>query len=297
VVLREGESLDLADAALRLAPEPPSRRERRAILARIDSLAAAVGRDLSEDMTPRQKLEVVNRIFFEELELRGTLDVDDPAGLSLQALLERREGTCVTLVILYLAVAERAGLTLHGAATPEHLYILHGGDKARINVETLERGAFVENSAYRRPHRMADESVERGILMAPLSKQAVLAHLVSNRGVLALRDGSVKAALREFDSALRLHAELPAAHYNRGLAHLALEDYAAAREDFTRAIELHPLDAQAFNNRGIASLRLGDPQGARRDFESALRIKPALREARDNLRLLGSGHDPEPTPL
>lgn len=282
----QGDQLDLLDAALRLDPARPSRRFRRRIHAEVDELASiALGR-LPIPATVDGRVEALNALLFKDMQVRGELAPASPRGLSIRSLLEERQGTCVSLVILYLALAERLSLEATAAATPTHLFVRVQTSAGAMNIETLDGGASITDSVYRKRHPMADESINSGVFMTPLSKQAVLAHLLNNRGVLAARIRNHAAAIHEFDSALLLGPAVNAAYYNRGLSDLALEHPGDAIEDFSHAIELHPLDAQAYNNRGIAHLRLKESELAREDFGAALRIKPAMREARENLNKL-----------
>jgi regulator of sirC expression with transglutaminase-like and TPR domain len=215
------------------------------------------------------------------------MTLSDPRSLALPDLLKSKRGTCVSLVILYLSVAERLGLNVHAAATPVHLFVRYEGPEGVINIETLEQGRTVEDAEYRHRHRITDTSVERGIFLRPLAKRAVIAHFLSNRGAIASKEGRREDALRDFDAALELFPDLEVAWDNRGLEHLKAGEFEAARTDLTKPIELHPLDAHAFNNRGLAAFKLGDKDAARKDFDQAMRIDPGLKEARDNLLLLG----------
>jgi len=295
VVLR-GESFDLAEAALRLAPEAANRRDRRETLRRIDELAGRVTTALPPGATPRQTLDVINDVLFTKEGFRGTISLSDPSSPSIPQLLRDKRGTCVNLVILYLAIAERLGLDVHAAATPVHLFVRYDGPDGVINIETLEQGRTVDDAEYRRRNRIADSSVERGLFLGPLSQRAVIAHFLSNRGAIASRGGRREDALADFDAALELYPDLEAAYYNRGLEQLKAGQFEAARADLTKAVELHPLDAQAFNNRGLAELKIGDAAAARRDFEEAMRIEPGQKEARENLKLLGQPAAAAPAP-
>ncbi|MBI3448832.1 MAG: tetratricopeptide repeat protein [Acidobacteria bacterium] len=245
---------------------------------------------LPRDATPRQMIDAINEELFAKAAFHGTMSLADPNSLSIPQLLKDKRGTCVTLVILYLAIAERLGLEVHAAATPVHLFVRYEGPEGIINIETLEQGRTVEDAEYRRRHKIADSSIDRGLFMRPLPRRAVIAHFLSNRGAIASREGRREDALEDFDAALELYPDLEAAYYNRGLEHLKAGDLEEAKADLTKAIELHPLDAQAFNNRGLSNLKLGNPEAARRDFEEAMRIDPGQKEARENLKLLGAGH-------
>jgi regulator of sirC expression with transglutaminase-like and TPR domain len=257
----------------------------------VDALAQEVQKRMPPGAEPRHLLEVISDVLFRQEMFRGTLALDNPKSLSLSAVLKDKAGTCVSLVILYLAVAERVGVRVKAAATPVHLFVRYEGPGGPLNVETLEQGRFLDDATYRRRNRMDNESVQRGIFMTLLPDSAVLAHFLSNRAVIYSKAGEHRKALKDFEQALKLYPDLVAAYYNRGLEYLRRGKFEKARADFSEAIDRHPLDAQAFNNRGLANLKLGDREAAKRDFEEALKIAPGLKEAAQNLRLL---QQPEP---
>ena len=278
--------------ALDLSPLPVTRDERRRVFDRIEALAAhAQARALSPSVGER--LQAISRVLFVEEGFKGSLDVTESASLSINEVLEKKAGTCLSLVILYLAVAKRAGLEVHAAATPVHLFVRYEGPDGVLNVETLEGGRFLDEETYRRRHRIDESSIDRGIFLRPLPDEAVLAHFLSNLGALHSAAGLHRRAMRDFKKALKLYPDLVAAWYNRGLEQLNHGDFEEARSYLSRAIELHPLDAEAFNNRGLANLRLGDRLAAERDFQEALRLEPGQKEARRNLELLRVGTGPE----
>jgi len=283
---RQGDHFDFAEATLRLDPQATHRRERKDALRQIDDLAERVKAALPAAASPKQTIDAINDLLFTKEGYHGTIALADPNSLSISKLLETKRGTCVSLVILYLAIAERVGLDVHAAATPIHLFVRYEDPEGIVNVETLEGGRTVEDADYRRQHRMTDSSIDRGLFMRPLTKRAVIAHFLSNRGAIASRDGRKEEALEDFDAAIELYPDLEAAYYNRGLEHLKAGELEAAKADLTKAIELHPLDAQAFNNRALAEIKLGDTAAAKRDFEAAIRIDPAQKEVRENLKRL-----------
>ena len=195
---------DLAEKALRLSPGNPSRQERREALRRLDTIAARIRAVLPAGATTQESLEVVNRMLFEQEGFRGTMGLEDPRSLSIEALLDEKKGTCVSLVILYLSVLDRLGIPAEAAATPVHLFVRIESATGTLNVETLEGGRLLTEEDYRRRNRMTDGSIERGIFMKALPRAAVLAHLLSNRGVISARAGRHRRAMRDFREALNL---------------------------------------------------------------------------------------------
>jgi Flp pilus assembly protein TadD len=85
---------------------------------------------------------------------------------------------------------------------------------------------------------------------------------------------SPKAALANFDKALKLWPDFIDAHVRRGVTLADMGDTYEAEASFNRAIALSPVDFRAYYNRG--KLRLADnrPQEALGDLDKATTLKP-----------------------
>ncbi len=101
------------------------------------------------------------------------------------------------------------------------------------------------------------------------------ATILNDRAVAYSRTGQIKLALDDFNRAVQLFAEYPAAYNNRGNLLLSAGQYAEAVKDFDRAILLAPGYAAAHSNRANARLKLGQTAEAVIDFTRAIELMPA----------------------
>jgi len=96
-----------------------------------------------------------------------------------------------------------------------------------------------------------------------------------NRGIILLRRGDYRRALRDFDMAIELQPDLAEAHLNRGAALRNIDDAAGAVAALNRALELGPREpARAYYNRGIAHEDLGELRAAYGDYRRASELAP-----------------------
>lgn len=93
-------------------------------------------------------------------------------------------------------------------------------------------------------------------------------------GVRFLNGGDTKAAMADFDVALRLDPRNGDAHAGRGILLLFRRDFDGAAAEQTRAIELAPRNAVAFAYRSTALYWKGDLDGAIADGSAAIRLSP-----------------------
>lgn len=101
------------------------------------------------------------------------------------------------------------------------------------------------------------------------------ATFLNDRAVAYTRTGQIKLALEDFNRAVQLFAEYPAAYNNRGNLLLSVGQHAEAIKDFDRAILLAPGYAAAHSNRANARLKLGQTAEAVIDFTRAIELMPA----------------------
>lgn len=101
------------------------------------------------------------------------------------------------------------------------------------------------------------------------------AAVLNDRAVAYVRIGQPKLALEDYNRAVQLFAEYPAAYNNRGNLLLVLGQNAEALKDFDRAVLLAPGYAAAYSNRANAKVKLGQLDGAIGDFTKAIELLPA----------------------
>ncbi len=101
------------------------------------------------------------------------------------------------------------------------------------------------------------------------------ATILNDRAVAYARLGQPKFAIEDYNRAVQLFAEYPAAYNNRGNLLLALGQHTEAIKDFDRAVLLAPGYAAAYSNRANAKIKLGQFDDAILDFTKAIELMPA----------------------
>ena len=105
-----------------------------------------------------------------------------------------------------------------------------------------------------------------------------------NRGILLTSARRYRAALDDFNHALKLKPGVPEAFANRGNVYLMKGQLKSAIADYTRAIEGHsPKLFAVYFSRGLAYEALDRIPQAIADFQAALALNPDCAEAREAL--------------
>lgn len=231
--------------------EPGSVPAARPVLA--ESLYAyrvRLGPALAAARSPEEKAARLNAFFFDSLGM-APLDADTTLAASVPSLaLAQRRGSCVALVLLYLAVGRSLDLPLVPVFLPGHVAVrLRPAPGEPINIETLRRGITRTDSFYRE------------------------AFSLGKRPWYSLGDARPEQALA-------------ALLFNMANARLAGGDAETAAGEYSLVAELLPGFPEALGNLGVCAFRQGDREDAARRFRAAF-AGDSLSPARENLANLG----------
>ena len=118
---------------------------------------------------PDAQVEALNHFVFVNLGLRASQDLKNPDNLLPSRVLDRRQGYCVGIAAIYLALAERLELPIFAVATPSHVLLRYDDGTTRINIETLQGGTGVTDEQYIREQKIPEKSIRRGVFMRILT--------------------------------------------------------------------------------------------------------------------------------
>ena len=110
-----------------------------------------------------------------------TYDFADPLGRKssnqlLATYLRTRRGNCVSMPMLFVALAQRLGLDVTLSTAPHHVFVKYHDDAAGrwINLETTSGANPARDVWLRQLFPMTDEAIANGIYMKALSKKEAL---------------------------------------------------------------------------------------------------------------------------
>jgi regulator of sirC expression with transglutaminase-like and TPR domain len=123
-LVADDSSLPLLEAAIAVAQDEMPQLDVQGVLAEVDELAERLCRRVPADAAPLQRLRLLNPYFFQELGFAGNVnDYYDPQNSLLPVVLETRRGIPITLALLYIELAQRAGLQADGVCFPGHFLV------------------------------------------------------------------------------------------------------------------------------------------------------------------------------
>ena len=227
---RPERAIDLGLGALLIAQIEHPGLEVKAELARIDALAARVGRG---------DVHRLRRFLFEDEGFAGNADdYYDPRNSCLNDVIDRRLGIPITLSVLVIEVGRRVGLAVEGIGLPGHFMaaadgILFDPFNGGAVVSRAEAGAVVA--------RVLGRAVplEDGHF-APVSKPQILVRMLANlRSVYVDREAWSKARA-VLERLMLLDPETPGHVRDYGTVLMKEGDFARGASQWERYLALHP---------------------------------------------------------
>ena len=197
LVRRKEERLDLAMAALLIAKEEYPRLSIEDYMERLDYLGAEYAIDLPVDLTPELTCRTLTKLLVDVHGFHGNQEAYYDANNSyLNQVLERRTGIPITLSILYIEVARRAGIVLLPVSFPGHFLVRHSSDTS-FYIDPFNNGRMLSLDDCRemiaRTHPNAEFSES---MLGSATKRQVISRLLLNLKGIYTHAEDAERALR-----------------------------------------------------------------------------------------------------
>jgi tetratricopeptide (TPR) repeat protein len=227
-------------------------------------------------------LNIINDYLYKELKFKAVSKADDPLDLFLDSVVDRRQGYCLSLSILYLSLAERLGLPVYGVVVPGHFFVRYDDGKTRFNIETTSDGVSPPDSHYVEKFKITGKEPDSTYLKN-LNKVQTLGCLFNNLGNLYQEANNVNAAQWSLEAAVEINPSLALSHTNLGNVYLKQGNFDKAVAEYKKALHTSDDDAKTHNNLGNAMGSVGRYADAVREYKIALDLDPNLTEAYRNI--------------
>ena len=274
--------LDLSEAARDDLPDPEI--DTSDCLEQIDSISRDCARRLREGASGPEAVGVLNECLFDRLGLEPVFEDDGGlATLFPDSVLRKKRGSCLALAGLYLAVASRLELPVHGVVVPGHFFVRYEDDRSRVNVELLRRGIPRTDAFYAERFRVPEGS---GAYLRNLDARetfAVFLFNVANACRDAARSGQQGCPddAARTDEAMRLYERvvdalpgLAEAHGNLGVLDFRAGEVDRAIARFEKALSANPGLAGVHLDLGAAYQSRGQMEEAEAAYTAGLRVAP-----------------------
>jgi len=258
----DDERIDLLRAALAIARAEYPDLRLEPYIARIDSLGRRVCSQVSDYGDANATIAAINRVLFDQEHFRGNREhYYDPRNSFLNEVLDRKLGIPISLSIVYLEVAKRAGLPLFGVGMPGHFLLKHYDPEGRqVLIDVYDRGAIVSSGECQ---NKLDEIYLGHLDLRPeflvaVSKRQILTRMLNNLKNIYASSRNFRKALLIVDMVLAIYPRSPEDVKQRAMLRYSLDDWRGAVDDLDDYLKMSPDASDADEIRETAlSIRRG----------------------------------------
>jgi len=241
---------DLAAPAFLVARIEYPRLDPSPYLDRLDQMGDAafhfVAKDPGHDAPLGARIDAVNRYLFGQLGYAGNREqFDDPRNSCLNEVMDRKKGIPITMSIIYVEIARRAGVRAEGVNFPGHFLVrclqdLHTDDPSEgLIVDPFHAGAILNEAECRKllePH--IDEAAFDPLLLARATRRQILVRMLLNLKKLYVKMHSFPQARATTDALLALQPSSLADLRDRGFLAYHMNDFSRALRDLEEYLKV-----------------------------------------------------------
>ena len=205
------------------------------------------------------KVIALNGYLFDELRFVGNeADYEDPRNSFLNEVIDRRTGIPITLSLLYMEVARRAGLPVEGVNFPGHFLLRCRAGRGLPYVEDLiidpfHGGALLSRDLLARQsggqNNDEDPAAFESRLLPRATKPQILSRMLLNLKRVYVNMQSFPQARDVTDLLIAVDPSAISELRDRGLLAYHLKDFPAALRDLQAYLKLIPSGAQGDDER------------------------------------------------
>lgn len=272
---------ELAPAALAIARVEYPSLDPEPYLARLDRMGeqAAVRLGDAADLSGGESVRAFNEYLYDEVGFTGNRDhYDDPRNNFLNEVIDRRTGIPISLAVIYLEIARRAGLRVDGVNFPGHFLLrvhdsVEGEAAEAVIIDPFHGGALLSEFDCRhllRQH-VGDEAAFDRTLLAPATRHDIVVRMLVNLKRLYVRMRSFPQARLISSLLLTVDPSAVSELRDRGLLAYHLQDFAGALHDLEEYLRLAPKTSEPGQPDLLAATGDGE-DNAREEEDDATQI-------------------------
>jgi regulator of sirC expression with transglutaminase-like and TPR domain len=235
----------LLEAAIACGQDDEPTLDVQGVLAEVDGLGERLKRRIPADSVALQRLRYLNRYFFQELAFGGNVNhYYDRRNSYLHEVLHMRRGIPITLALLYIELAQHAGLKALGVSFPGHFLVKLPMGRGEVVLDpfsghSLSREDLEERlQPYRRQHGLTgDLEVPLGLFLQSAAPRDVLGRLLRNLKEIHRRNADVPRGLAVQHRLVALFPQAWEERRDRGLLLAAAGQPAGAAQDLNMYLE------------------------------------------------------------
>lgn len=229
--------IDLLRAAFLIARADNPDLEVAPYLEQVERMGRGARAAADARTTAADKLEAVIRHFCDDLGFRGSrTEYYHRSNSYMNEVIDDREGIPITLTVLFMDVARRAGLDVAGVAAPGHfLARLENGaaEPGEVRLIDIFSGKVISLQEAEKIWGLPPGEED----LAPAAKRAIVSRMIRNLLGCALREGDEPVMLRYLDLILAVDETSAIDRWLRARLRFRAKDIEGAEDDLGRLLD------------------------------------------------------------
>lgn len=126
---KHNDQYSLFEAVLSISAIHYPKMDVSALRSEMDRITRDVWLEMNEELTPLEKVQIFNHIFFEIYSFYGNKgNLSAPQNSLIKDVLESKKGNSVSISILYLEIARRLNMPIYGVDLPQNFVLAYVND-------------------------------------------------------------------------------------------------------------------------------------------------------------------------
>ena len=127
--------------------------------------------------------------------------------------LDSKEGSCITMPLLYYIIGKELNLPLYWVKAPDHFFVRYKNDDGTyINIETTSGGKIAPDESYIKDFEISQNEIKKGIYLKSLNEDECIGDLLCVLGAYYARERKISKAINVFELSLKVYPDNPFAY-------------------------------------------------------------------------------------
>lgn len=164
------------------------------------------------DPPPGDPIAAINQVLFVDLGFRGNdTDYYDRRNNFLADVIDRRTGMPIAISVVYMEIARRVGVKVHGVGFPGHFLVRHDDDEGARIIDPFYLGKSLTRAELKQLLRAAvgDRVPLTDALLQPTENRQILVRMLFNLATAYSRTGDIRGCIEALERIRILRPDKP----------------------------------------------------------------------------------------
>jgi regulator of sirC expression with transglutaminase-like and TPR domain len=204
-------NIDMGIAALTVAKDIYPDLDIQAYSEKIDLIVNGARLITEGNKDPDYRVRALNTYLYKYVGIQ--YDSTDPytkkdENRYLNGIIDTRKGSCVTMPLLYLVVAQRLGYPVYAVSVPWHFFVRYDDPNLiQQNIEATGGGGYVPDDEYKEVLQISERSIRSGAYLRTKTNREYIADLVAHNAIYWGQKGDIQKAIRYLEKCIKVHPQ------------------------------------------------------------------------------------------